>query len=214
MKILFLGDSITEGAGASKPEYKYVELVKISLGCEVQNYGVGGTRIAPQQTPSAEPRYDETFLMRAKKMDKDADMVFVFGGTNDYGHGDAAIGSFENKNPDTFIGAFYELIAYLVGVYGKDKLHFILPLPRYNQDNPYGDGFKKNPSGTLNDYIEIEKKILTESEIPYIDFSDVFPIPQTNTGDALTVDGLHPNDAGHSILAAKICAHIAFQANK
>ena len=214
MKILFLGDSITAGVGASAPEYKYVELVKNSLDCEVQNYGVSGTRIAPQKTPSPQPSFDETFLMRAKKMDKDADMVFVFGGTNDYGHGDAEIGNFEEKNPDTFIGAFYELIAYLVGVYGKNKLHFIMPLPRYNQENLYGEGFKKNPSATLNDYIEIEKKILEESGIPYIDFSDTFPVPQTNTGDAWTVDGLHPSDAGHSILAAKICLHITFQANK
>ena len=165
MKILFLGDSITAGVGASKSEYTYVSLVQSTLGCEVKNYGVSGTRIAPQKTPSADIRCDETFLMRAKTMDRDADAVFVFGGTNDYGHGDAEIGDFENKNPDTFIGAFYELIAYLVWVYGKNKLHFILPLPRYNQENPYGEGGKKIAGGILQDYIEIERKILDENGV-------------------------------------------------
>ena len=208
MKINFLGDSITEGVGASSPEFSYVSLVASALSCEVKNYGVSGTRIARQKTPSQWERFDEYFLLRAQKMDKDADMVFVFGGTNDYGHGDAEMGVFGDKNIDTFIGAFQALIEYLVGVYGKNKLHFILPLPRYNQDCIYGDGAKTTGLHSLAEYIETEKEILKHYGIPYLDFTDSFPVPQTNTGDAFTTDGLHPNDAGHVVLAAKICMYI------
>ena len=44
--IAFLGDSITEGVGASSPETNYVSLVGKKTGHEVINYGVSGTRIA------------------------------------------------------------------------------------------------------------------------------------------------------------------------
>ena len=46
MKINFLGDSITEGVGASAPENNYVSLVGKKTGHEVINYGISGTRIA------------------------------------------------------------------------------------------------------------------------------------------------------------------------
>ncbi len=74
-------------------------------GAKAVNFGVGGTRIAPQITPSAEAFCDEYFLLRAKKMDKDADLVVVFGGTNDFGHGDAPFGRIGDKDPATFCGA-------------------------------------------------------------------------------------------------------------
>ena len=46
LKINFLGDSITEGCMASKPENGYVSLIGKMLNAEVRNYGIGGTRIA------------------------------------------------------------------------------------------------------------------------------------------------------------------------
>ena len=36
-------------------------------------------------------------------MDSDADVVVVFGGTNDFGHGDAKLGTFESRDPYTFL---------------------------------------------------------------------------------------------------------------
>ena len=50
MKIAFLGDSITEGAGASCKETQDVELVCNQLNCEVVTYGISGTRLAKQLT--------------------------------------------------------------------------------------------------------------------------------------------------------------------
>ena len=125
MVINFLGDSITEGAGAGSPENMYVNLVGQKLGAAVNNYGVGGTRIARQTTPTDPPRADEDFLIRAAKMDKNADFVFIFGGTNDFGHGDAPLGKFGDKTPYTFYGAAALLCEYLLGIYGKDRLCFI-----------------------------------------------------------------------------------------
>ena len=113
MKIYFLGDSITQGAGASCEQTKYVNVVGQILGCEVRNYGEGGTRIAKQTVPSQESIYDRDFLTRADGMEDDADLVFVFGGTNVYGHGDAELGSLESTDEYTFCGAVNSLIKKL-----------------------------------------------------------------------------------------------------
>ena len=92
-KINFLGDSITEGHGCSSPEKCFASLIARDHGAVCRNYGIGGTRIARQKQPSENPKHDLDFVGRYDKMDPDADIVAVFGGTNDFGHGDAPMGT-------------------------------------------------------------------------------------------------------------------------
>ena len=47
-KIYFLGDSITEGVGASDAEHCYVSVFGKLSGAIVKNYGISATRIACQ----------------------------------------------------------------------------------------------------------------------------------------------------------------------
>lgn len=212
MRINFLGDSITEGAAASSAEKKYVSLVGDILGCEVCNFGVGGTRIAKQKTPSECERYDEDFLTRAKKMG-DADMVFIFGGTNDYGHGDAEMGNIDDNTSYTFRGALNNLIEYLTEKYGKEKLCFILPIPRYNQSSVYGEGRKTEALYPLSDYINAEREIFEAHGIKYLDMSGMFPEPKTNAPGELLADGLHPTDKGHRMIAEYLSEYIRSHKN-
>ena len=84
-----------------------------------------------------------------------------------------------------------------------------MPLHRYNEDNPYGDGNKKKAGAPLSTYVALLKEILQKQGIPALNFEKDFPIPAVNDGtDGLTVDGLHPNDKGHRLLAEKICEYI------
>ena len=70
-KVVFLGDSITQGVGASSPETIYPEVFKkISGVSEIKNYGISGTRIARQYTPSAEPKYDKDFCSRVEELEE------------------------------------------------------------------------------------------------------------------------------------------------
>ena len=69
-KIIFLGDSITEGVGASATDKRYTDLVAQKTGATVYNHGIGGTRIAKQKTPSYNPVWDKDFCSRAKDMEK------------------------------------------------------------------------------------------------------------------------------------------------
>lgn len=205
MKINFLGDSITEGWGASSPEKGFVTLVGNSLKCEVRNYGIGGTRLAIKEEPSLEPRFDLYYGERVKDMDKDADLVFVFGGTNDYGHGDAPFGEFGDKDPHTFYGAVDYLINQLLLYYKKEQIIFILPLYRLNEDNPYGDGSKLYPDKTLQEYREAIIRVLLKYSINILDIKDDIGKAE---GNPLLADGLHPNDDGYRKIAALIVQYI------
>ena len=213
MKIIILGDSITAGAGAGSVENTFTAQIANLTGAEVLNYGVGGTRIARQARPSIDPSFDRDFLQRAETMEKTADLVFVFGGTNDYGHGDAPIGAITDETPYTFCGALNLLVDYLSGVYGVEKLRFILPIHRKNEEDPHGEfGCKKIAAGTLSDYIDAEISALDNRGVKYLDLRDTFPADKL---DELTVDGVHPNAIGHKLLANAIisrCGLIALSA--
>ena len=194
-KINFLGDSITEGAGASIYENCYVEVLKREFSlAEARNYGIGGTRLAKQRIPSAEPKFDRDFPSRVCEMDGDADLVVVFGGTNDHGHGDAPFGQDSDRTPDTFIGACHYLYASL-----KEKFScpivVLTPLHRAEEDR--ADGI------TLEDYVNQIRKIAPQYGLPVLDLYENSAINR-DTLAALTGDGLHPNDEGHAILAREI----------
>ncbi len=208
-KIVFLGDSITQGAGATNEENVYLEVCAKKLGAKAVNFGVGGTRIAPQITPSAEAFCDEYFLLRAKKMDKDADLVVVFGGTNDFGHGDAPFGRIGDKDPATFCGAYDALIEYLMATYGKEKLIIVYPLRRRNETATNGDGSKAEGSKPLAEYHDAEKAIAEKCGLKSVDFwNDGDLNPNTPDGNENFADGLHPNDIGHRLLGEKLAEAI------
>ena len=200
MKINFLGDSITQGAGAEGHENMYTYLTAKYFDAEECNYGVGGTRIAKQVKRTLNPD-DDVFMCRAVQLPTDADFTFVFGGTNDYGHGDAKLGTFEDRDTYTFYGAMHELVAYMVATFPKEKLCFILPIPRYDQENPYGDGSKDVPMAPLSTYIQAEKEVLDYYGVEYLDLTDKFYVPAAPCYDELFGDGLHPNPKGHKHLA-------------
>lgn len=204
MTINFLGDSITEGAGTNGPEETYAYLVGKRLSATVHAYGLGGTRIARQSKPSSEPQYDRDFLMRAKEMGA-ADFTFVFGGTNDYGHGDAEIGKMGDETPYTFYGALDLLTRDLMQRYGRERVCFILPLPRVGEDNVYGEGNKEKPSLPLKGYTAVIKEVLDACGIAYLDLRAPF---LAGGLAALTADGLHPNAAGNRIIADAVCDYL------
>lgn len=205
-KIEFLGDSITEGAGAELPENMYTTVLCKMLGAKELNYGVGGTRIAAQTKPSQEPSMDQYFLQRAKKMDKKADFLFVFGGTNDFGHGDAPFGQAGDRTDFTFCGALYNLLQYLTKVYDSSKICFILPVHRYNEDSTCGDGSKQNGK-PLSAYRQAIKDFCGSFGVDCLDLCDLFPVPKTQ-GDEYTADGLHPNVKGHKAIAERLFKYL------
>lgn len=204
MKIIFLGDSITAGSCASSLEKNYVSQVGQMLGCEVVNCGIGGTRIARQTKNSTYHEQDIDFNMRTILLDKTADKVFVFGGTNDYGHGDAKFGDKGDTDVYTFHGAVNTLYSTLIGMYGKENVIVILPMKRSDMY-----GMVNSVTGKrLIDYVEVIKYYVNLYGLKYLDFyNNCLPEPPEGESEFFA-DGLHPNDKGYKVLAEKICEFI------
>ena len=211
MKLLFLGDSITEGAGASTQEKRYTNLVAKRLGCEVINYGISGTRIARQKETSPNTTFDIDYRTRVALMETECDRVFIFGGTNDYGHGTLHLGAPEVNDENTFCTQLKMLIDDLIAKYGKEKVTFIIPLHRFIETPLLCKGANRDELGAaLVDYINAMRTILAEYSIDYIDlYENGFPKPEVATGDEYTVDGLHPNDKGYELITDRICEYLA-----
>lgn len=204
-KINFLGDSITEGAGTSSHDKMYTMLIEREYGAICQNYGIGGTRIARQKNASAEEKFDRDFVSRVPEMDADADIVVVFGGTNDFGHGDAPIGTMSDRTPYTFYGALHCLYTALIEKYPGVPIAVLTPLHRITEDIPTGDN-KPAPVGTLKEYVNIIREVAEYYSLPVLDlFKESGLQPKIPVIQQKYVpDGLHPNDAGNEILAHKI----------
>jgi lysophospholipase L1-like esterase len=200
--IAFLGDSITAGCGASDDRHGYTARLADMTGFTIENYGISGTRIARQKTPTADyPEFDQDFLSRVPSLDPKADVLFVFGGTNDFGHGDAPLGKMGDKDPYTFYGALHLLCESLLKKYKREQLVFVLPTPRFDEASLHGDGCKKEVSAPLSVYRSAIEEVVDSYHIFVLDLTGIFPIPQDNKGDEYTADGLHPNDRGHDLLA-------------
>lgn len=205
-KVNFLGDSITDGTGVSCAEHIYLNLLKEDASlAEARNYGIGGTRIAVQQHKS-NPVWDQDFVSRVDGMDPDADLVVVFGGTNDFGHGDAPLGVFSDRTANTFYGACHVLMESLINKYPVSTIVFMTPLHRMSEDDPRGDGGKEKDVARLSTYVDIIKEVAKYYSIPVLDLFSVSGIqPRVPILQKLYCpDGLHPNDAGHKIIAARL----------
>lgn len=209
-RVNFLGDSITEGAGVADPAVcRYDNRLGALCGLSaVNNYGIGGTRLAHQIHASEKPRYDLCFCGRAYNMDKDADMVIVFGGVNDYLHGDAPFGNPGDTTPATFCGAVYFLMRLLREIYGSKPILFMTPARCFTH-REIDDRFPsthatKLPGGKpLLAYVEIIRETAKQFDIPVLDLYHNLGIDPHDPEcySAYTVDGLHFNDAGHGVIA-------------
>ncbi|MBQ4145032.1 MAG: SGNH/GDSL hydrolase family protein [Clostridia bacterium] len=203
-KMCFLGDSITEGAGASSIEKVYWKRFEQD-GATVKGYGIGGTRIARQQVPSSMEIYDKYFRTRVEEMDKDADIVVVFGGTNDYGHGDAAMGKMTDRTDDTFYGALHNLYTELISKYPSAQIVVITPCHRVGENKLYNESGVRNV-GTLEDYVNVIIEVAGYYGIPVFDLyrqSGINPEIEIKRGLYMQ-DGLHPTDAGYEIIYNKL----------
>ena len=196
--INFLGDSITEGIGTSGKDKTYVSLIEKQFELKrVNNYGIEGTRIADYVGEEIK-FWGDSFSKRFPLMDDNADVVVVFGGTNDFGHGNAPIGSFADNTRETFYGALHILMRGLIEKYPKAEIVFMTPLHRRNELDPQqftGELFKR--------YVDVIREMAQYYSIPVVDLyseSGIQPdIPVIK--ELYCPDGLHPSDAGHIKIA-------------
>ena len=195
LKIHFLGDSITEGFYAETKETSYVGRFQAQYpNATIRNYGVGGSCISNTCVWGS-----EDMRTRAKRMEPDADMIVIYGGTNDF-HCMTPLGTSEERTPDTFFGAYNLLLDDLLERYPNTQIVLCTILPRFDETWPEREGRVR--VAPLQAYVDIIKQIGQIRNLPVIDLFTLEALREPVPGDKspLTKDGLHPLDEGHKIL--------------
>lgn len=204
-RIAFLGDSITEGYMVDDISNVYWNILARDTGAQCFGYGVGGSRFALQRVPSECPQHDMYFASRIEGMITDADIVVVFGGTNDFGCGDAPFGNFDDRTEETFCGAFHCLLQKLIARHPRAQLVVMTPLHRLNE-NDYINSWGIRTVAPLRQYVDTIIDICAYYSVPVLDLYRVsglqpaVPIVQ----ELYMPDGLHPNAAGQKLIADKL----------
>ena len=209
MKIEFVGDSITVGTytsqGSDYPDAivkkGYPHYVARFLKCdEMKNYAINGISYSSTSTVNS-----DYAIARLVENIKEADIVFLAGGTNDYGT-DVKIGNVKDLEDVSFCGAVNIVFQMLKKNNPTAKFYVLAPIPRLNEDKP-------NKSGhVLNDYRRILKIKAEESGFFFIDGSRLAIYPErTEDKNAYILDGTHLNENGHEKLAEFIIKNIENQ---
>jgi lysophospholipase L1-like esterase len=212
--ISFLGDSITEGACVSDiGKNRYDNVVFRELGLKkVNNYGISGTRITHQFTPSEKARHDLNFCGRCFDMDPSSDVIVVFGGTNDYEHGDAPVGTVGDKCRITFCGSYDYLIDKIRELYPKAKL--VVMTPAHRKDDALPSVKKRELFGIigseLKEYVDDIVEICRRKNVPVLNLYEKLGIDPNNEDDCkkYTGDGLHFNDNGHQVIGKLLASFL------
>ena len=202
-----LGDSITYGSGTDDSSSVYVNQVAEVLGADkVNNYGLPSSPISDTVNPalSKEENKNLSFLSRAPEMEKDADIIFVFGGVNDYSL-NVPMGDDDDDSAETFSGSLNLLFSGLEHDYPTSKIIALTPLKRYDQTGANDEGYEledyANQISTIADkYAQVDSIDLYHAE--ELDFT------HGDNKDYL-VDGLHPNDDGQTKIASYVTAALA-----
>lgn len=211
--INFLGDSITEGRGVQDvSKNRYDNILKASCGLKkTNNYGISGTRIAYQKHPSLKARHDLDFCGRAYDMDKEADIIIVYGGVNDYGHGDAPFGKVGDTTRSSFCGSVAYLCRTIRELYPKAVPIFLTPAHCFGDrevshsvDRP-DTAVEERP---LKDYVDAILEIAPTYGFSTLNLYDELGL-DPNDPEIYRIyvpDGLHFNDKGHHVIAEKVKA--------
>ena len=206
-KINFLGDSITEGACLEDWNNVYWMRLGRETGATVRGYGIGGTRIAPRLNPErpGEEGFAQYFGSRVASMDPDADLIVVWGGTNDFGHGDVPLGTMADRDNTTFYGALHCLYRDLWEKYPQAQIIVMTPLHRVGEH----DTLNEHGNPAIAPFKVIRDTIIEVAAYYSFPVVDLYAISNLNpeipaVREMFMPDGLHPNDAGHERIFSRL----------
>lgn len=192
-KVIFLGDSITQGGNGPKG---YVGLIRekfMEQGVEVLNAGISGNKV-----PDLQKRLQKDVL------DKKPTLVVIYIGINDVWHGE--------KNPangtkkEDFDAGLRSIIEKITAGGGK----VVLCTPTV-----IGEKAENTLDAKLNEYSDVSRKIATDLKLPLVDLRKAFldHLKSNNKENKekgiLTGDRVHLNEAGNKLVADTMLKTIA-----
>ncbi|HFU4059978.1 TPA: SGNH/GDSL hydrolase family protein [Streptococcus suis] len=201
-KIACLGDSITEGVNAGGWQWhRYIDQWCKNNGIEstVVNLGIGGTSVC---TSSYVTDQLQPFVHRLDTIPSDADVVVIFGGTNDWGN-NATLGTISDTGTSTFYGAYKHILEWLAINRPNAKVMTMTPLKRYYRGGGSiwvnAQTTPNNKGNLLQDYVRAVKEVSDLYAVPCVDLhndSGLNPVLET-VRTRFIGDGLHPTAEGN-----------------
>lgn len=210
-KAAFVGDSITQGANTTKT---YVEFLKEYVGfSRCDNYGIDGSSISSNTSGMCD---------RLSSVPTDSDIVFVFGGTNDFYY-NVPVGEWYtevdgvralNKDTSTFKGALAYICDYFKTNNTEAQIVLLTPIHRGLLGSQLTE-LQANSNGVYFDSFVMAVREAGELfSVFVIDLyanSGLYPMNETNAALYFhDTDKLHPNAEGHRRIAKTIRSFLPY----
>lgn len=201
--IAFLGDSLTFGHGVAV-EDRYTTLVAKALKANELNYGISGTLVTQEDGKT------ESFVERYTEIDGNADLIVVFGTTNDYWNGSAPFGDRLSVNPKEVNGALNNLIIGLQTNHPNAKLMFITPFNQF-YNGVSSDTANPRTGKTLEEYVNCILDRCRYHGVPVLDLfseSGMNIAHNVSHKNRFTQDGVHLSPIGNIEVSNKLIKFI------
>ena len=196
-KLVAFGDSITFGftSGSTKTENPYIKLLCDRAGATLTNRAVGGSTLVHRQSTD--------IVDRITTYKDAADIIWIAGGTNDFCMVQP-IGQWGDTGTDSVYGAMTTICEYLKNNYPNAEVIFVTPIPYTKEKKNSLEGF------TILDYY---RKAIYEVAT-YYGYSVIngkglgMPNEESEWATSMTLDGQHPTELGHSLMAKALCGKL------
>ena len=208
-KITILGDSITYGVGSTGSNNGYAKLLGDILDATIENKGVSGTTFCEgAEQKDGSPAYSQINNLRSYNGTTDYFIVAL--GANDWtlsNNGDGIkLGTLGSTDTTTIYGAVNVYCQILTEKF-KDtntKIYFSTPTISRSVVN-FSSTITNNWGYTLRDICKAITETAKTYDIPTFDMnlhSGIYYNSASDNNVSETMqDGVHPNDAGHTLMA-------------
>lgn len=197
-RIVFLGDSITQGGGGAKG---YVTLVSKKVQEDHKDFDIKtfNAGISGNKVPNLQQRLEKDVLSRKPTL------VIVYIGINDVWHGE------NNPKNGTSPEKFEEGMKDVVGRCLKAGARVLVCTPTVIGELPGG---ANKMDAKLDQFAKISRGVAAEMKVPLCDLRQAFAeyLEKNNTEKksrgVLTGDGVHLSEAGNRLVAETILKHL------
>jgi uncharacterized protein YjdB len=210
-KIAFIGDSITQGVGASSNAERYTTVLANLLGMTEVNLGQSGTVLC-----TGGHRTCNIGKLSVGNL-TGCDVVTIMMGINDWDQAKSdyyKLGEFGSTDTTTIYGAVDYWCKKIIEIkntsgFENTKFFFITPIITSWNNSVGGNNWDQNKTNihgfTLRELCQAIINVCDVYEIPVLDMNKYSGI-YYNSADDNTVgtyfgDGIHPNSAGHAQIA-------------
>ena len=180
-KILFMGDSISVGVGASSTAQRYTTLItnKLNEGkgyFEESNVAISGSTLVDHPWPKPGSSGYPHVLKKALELRPD---IFVI----QHGTNDNAIGS----SLEEFLWSYRQVVLTIKEKLPQTQIVCMIICPSWNVVNSSKDWLNRANIG-IQEIAAMEKTLIAYVNFKLHNQKELFP------------DGIHPNDIGHKII--------------